>query len=201
MNADFLNRFQGLVTEVNVPKKTYNNFGGYYSRSLEDIFEGIKDLTKKHGILITVSDTLEEIGGEVYVKATATAIDAKGDKSLSSVAYAKTEKEKKKFDACQLTGMASSYARKYALGGLLCLDDVKDSDTRKPEVKPESELKQAFEMRKSGGKWYAKQNGNIYIVPDTAVKGLSMLHKDGIAIPEDELKGFKKLEVGNRNGK
>ena len=116
---------------LKAPKNQRNAFGGYNYRSCEDILEAVKPLLAKAGLLLTISDEIVNIGAEngetrFYVKATATIHSTDGNVSVS--AYAREDLERKGFDGAQLTGSSSSYARKYALCGLLCLDDTKDSD-------------------------------------------------------------------------
>ncbi|EFB5474395.1 recombinase [Escherichia coli] len=110
---------------LNAPKNQRNNFGGYNYRSAEDILEAVKPLLQN--ITLTVSDEIVLIGNRYYVKATATLSD--GEDEISVTAYAREEESKKGMDASQLTGATSSYARKYALNGLFCIDDAKDPDT------------------------------------------------------------------------
>jgi len=116
--------------ELKAPKNQYNSFGKYKYRSAEDILEAVKPLCAENGLLLTLSDTLENIGERYYVKATASVIDAKNKIEVASVtAYAREEETKKGMDGSQITGTASSYARKYALNGLFLIDDTKDADT------------------------------------------------------------------------
>ena len=112
--------------ELKAPKNQRNNFGGYNYRSCEDILEAVKPILAKHGLLLTLSDEMVEVGGRVYVKATAMLRADEG--SVVVTAFAREEEEKKGMDASQITGAASSYARKYALNGLFCIDDTKDAD-------------------------------------------------------------------------
>lgn len=109
------------------PKNQYNNFGKYAYRSCEDITEAVKPLLKEHGLTLTISDTLENIGDRYYVKATV--VLRSGDEALEVHAYAREEETKKGMDGSQITGAASSYARKYALNGLFLIDDTKDADS------------------------------------------------------------------------
>ena len=128
--GDFFKRFIAFQNELKAPKNQYNSYGGFNYRSAEDILEAVKPLESKYGILIFLSDDVVLCGGRVYVKATATAVDANGESEpIKSTAVAREQDEKKKMDAPQITGTASSYARKYALNGLLCIDDTKDADT------------------------------------------------------------------------
>lgn len=116
-----------IQKELKAPKNLENKFGGYKYRNAEGILEAVKPLLHIHGCYVTLSDSIEEIGGRVYVKATAS-ID-KGGESFSVTAYAREAETKKGMDDAQITGAASSYARKYALNGLFLLDDTKDADS------------------------------------------------------------------------
>jgi hypothetical protein len=116
-----------IQKELKAPKNLENKFGGYKYRNAEGILEAVKPLLRLNGCYVTLSDTIEEIGGRVYVKATASI--SKGTESLSVTAYAREAEAKKGMDDAQITGAASSYARKYALNGLFLLDDTKDADS------------------------------------------------------------------------
>lgn len=116
-----------IQQELKAPKGQYNSFGKYKYRSCEDIIEAVKPLLAKNGCRLTLSDEIVEIGGRVYVKATAKIVC--GDESETVTAYAREPEQKKGMDESQITGTASSYARKYALNGLLLIDDTKDADT------------------------------------------------------------------------
>lgn len=129
-----------IQKELKAPKNQYNSFGGYKFRSCEDILESVKPILD--GAILTVSDELVNIGNRYYVKATATFID--GDFKISTTALAREPETKKGFDESQLTGMASSYARKYALNGLFLIDDTKDADTNEyKEITSKAETKPA----------------------------------------------------------
>lgn len=119
-----------IQRELKAPKGQRNNFGNYNYRSCEDILEAVKPLCHKNKCVLTISDEIVEVGGRIYVKALAclTAIDSL-QPIASSTAYARESESKKGMDASQITGSASSYARKYALNGLFCIDDTKDADT------------------------------------------------------------------------
>ena len=129
MENNFLSRVSAVQTELKAPKGRTNKFGGYKYRSCEDIMEAVKPLLAQHQLLLTVSDTLECICDRYYVHATATLWDTTSEASLSNSAYARESEDKKGMDDSQITGTASSYARKYALNGLFCIDDTKDADT------------------------------------------------------------------------
>jgi hypothetical protein len=116
-----------IQSELKAPKGQVNSFGNYKYRSAEDILEAVKPLLTKYGCTLTLSDELVFVGERHYVKATATLIS--GETSVSTTAYAREALSKKGMDESQITGMASSYARKYALNGLFCIDDTRDADT------------------------------------------------------------------------
>jgi len=117
-----------VQSELKAPKGQTNSFGKYKYRSCEDILEALKPILKDQGLTLTLSDDIWLVGTRFYVKATATISAEKGE-SLSVTAYAREEESKKGMDGAQVTGAASSYARKYALNGLFCIDDTKDADT------------------------------------------------------------------------
>ena len=125
MKTELHKKLWTIQQTLNAPKSQRNNFGGYNYRSAEDILEAAKPLLQN--ITLTVSDEIVLIGERYYVKATATLSD--GEDAIAVTAYAREEENKKGMDASQLTGATSSYARKYALNGLFCIDDAKDADT------------------------------------------------------------------------
>nr|DAX43762.1 MAG TPA: ERF superfamily protein [Caudoviricetes sp.] len=115
-----------IQAELKAPKSQYNKFGGYNYRNCEDILEAVKPLCAKHEIVPLLSDEIVMIGDRFYIKATAKVTDGKDE--IATTAYARESKDKKGMDESQITGSASSYARKYALNGLFCIDDTKDAD-------------------------------------------------------------------------
>lgn len=131
---EFIEKIVAIQSELKAPKGQYNSFGKYNYRSCEDILEGVKPLLTKHGLVLTIQDSIDLIGDRFYVKATATITD--GKEQLSTSAYARESLDKKGMDASQVTGATSSYARKYALNGLLAIDDTKDADTMDNNKKP-----------------------------------------------------------------
>lgn len=133
-------KLQAIQSDLKAPKGQKNTFGNYNYRSCEDILEAVKPLLQKQGLVLTISDDVVEVGGRIYVKATA--IIGDGETQTSVSAFARESEDKKGMDAAQITGAASSYARKYALNGLFCIDDTKDADTRdntaeKPKTREE----------------------------------------------------------------
>lgn len=118
-----------VQTELKAPKGQYNSFGKYKYRSCEDILEAVKPLNAKHGVVLTVGDEVVEISNRFYVKATAVFVDIESGEKIINTALAREDDAKKGMDGSQITGTASSYARKYCLNGLFCIDDTKDADT------------------------------------------------------------------------
>lgn len=134
-----------IQSKLIAPKNQYNSFGKYKYRSCEDILEGLKPLLAETKTAITINDDIFEIGGRIYVKATVTLYDCESDESISNCAFAREEDSKKGLDSSQVTGATSSYARKYALNGLFCIDDTKDADATNTHGKEETkaEIKKA----------------------------------------------------------
>lgn len=138
-----------VQNELKAPKSQYNSFGKYNYRNAEDIFEAAKPICFKYGLFLSISDEVIEVGGSLFVESTATITD--GEKSFNVKAQAGLDLNRKGMDKAQASGASSSYARKYALGGLFLLDDTKDADATnthgkapkksvsKPELKLNSE--------------------------------------------------------------
>lgn len=135
-----------IQKELNAPKNQYNAFGKYNYRSCEDILEAVKPLLPK-GYFIILSDKMINLGDRYYVRAEVAF--GNGEQAITATAYARESLDKKGMDQSQITGAASSYARKYALNGLLLIDDAKDADTRdnsKTSKKTEIEVDQEDEF-------------------------------------------------------
>ena len=118
-----------VQNELKAPKDKRNNFGGYNYRSCEGILEAVKPLLQEQGLMLTIKDEVVNIGDRYYVRATALLDDISSNGEIAITALAREEEAKKGMDASQITGTASSYARKYALNGLFLIDDTKDADT------------------------------------------------------------------------
>lgn len=141
-----------IQEELKAPKNLRNSFGGYNYRNAESILEALKPLLVKYGATVTITDTIEEIGGRIYVKATAAIWDTErkdvaniNNIPISVEAFAREAETKKGMDDAQVTGATSSYARKYALNGLFLLDDTEDVDSeayqkaaREPQSAPQA---------------------------------------------------------------
>jgi hypothetical protein len=169
-----------IQQELKAPKGQYNSFGKYNYRSCEDILEAVKPICAKYKALLTISDDLVFMGDRYYIKATAALLDTEAQediidittrkatvvaKKIENTAFAREEETKKGMDGSQITGTASSYARKYALNGLFCIDDTKDADTdefKKQEEKPEPKVDKKIMdlMIELAAKYAELKNGN-----------------------------------------
>jgi len=128
MSYNIRQKLQGIQSSLKAPKGQTNKFGGYKYRSCEDILTAVKPLLAEWGCSLVIQDDIVEVGGRVYVKATASLADNDSEMAISSSAFAREAETKKGMDDAQITGSASSYARKYALNGLFAIDDTKDPD-------------------------------------------------------------------------
>ena len=127
-----------IQSELKAPKGQYNTFGKYKYRSCEDILEAVKPLCVKYATVLTVEDEIVNIGERFYIKATAKLSDCEGNETITISAFAREADTKTGMDLSQLTGATSSYARKYALNGMFCIDDTKDADTDEYAAKQQS---------------------------------------------------------------
>jgi len=180
-----------IQNEAKVSKDLYNDFGKYNYRSAETIFEMVKPLCEKYGVTLSVTDDISYKGDRYYVIAFATIVDhADPDSKITVSASAREAETKKGMDDAQVTGACSSYARKYALGGLFCLDDNKDPDTNehaeqleKAQAKEDKEVKKlqekAFSLAVNLGykddaeayhKMSSKENANYFKVTPNELK-------------------------------
>ena len=190
-------RLLRVQRDLKAPKNQYNSFGKYRYRSCEDILEGVKPILQEYGCAIVLSDTIEQIGDRFYVKATATFYDCETGESVSNTAYARESDDKKGMDASQITGTASSYARKYALNGLLLIDDTKDADT--DENRNETTGRARSEAAKKGmatKDQNALESANQIISEKDVLVLKEMMQKKGID-PNQKWKGKELSELTN----
>lgn len=152
LSTGLLKKLADIQHELKAPKNQYNSFGKYNYRSCEDILEGVKPLLKKHDTTLTIKDELVCVGNRYYVKAIATLFDCLTGETIENTAYAREEESKKGMDGSQVTGACSSYARKYALNGLLLIDDTKDADTDQFKKATESKPKTREQPKKTSDK-------------------------------------------------
>ena len=135
MNKEFIAKLAKMQKDLKAPKSQWNKFGKYHYRSCEDILEGLKVVLGD--CIVTIQDDVVMVGDRIYVKAMASVSD--GESTITNTAFARESLTKKGMDDSQITGTASSYARKYALNGLFLIDDTKDADSMdnsQPERKP-----------------------------------------------------------------
>lgn len=131
-----MKKLVAVQAALKAPKGQFNKFGGYKYRSCEDILEAVKPLLLEQGLQLTITDEPVEVGGRIYIKATAKVTD--GSETAAVSGYAREAETKKGMDESQITGTASSYARKYALNGLFLIDDTKDADATNEHQKPKA---------------------------------------------------------------
>lgn len=170
-----------IQQKINVPKSQENEYSHYKYRSCEDILEAVKPILAETKTLLTLDDEIIERNGRFYVKATATLISVEDGKldTITNNAYAREEETKKGLDASQITGSCSSYARKYALGGLFLLNDAKDADTmdnREPEERQQAPKRITdTQAKKLAVKCEAENIDTALILKQFKVKALSEL--------------------------
>lgn len=173
-------KLMNIQKELKAPKGQYNSFGKYKYRSCEDILESVKPLLEKYKVTIILSDKLEQIGERYYIRAKAILIDTESNNSIENTAYAREEETKKGMDGSQITGTSSSYARKYALNGLLLIDDTKDADTD--------------EFTKENNKGKTKEEPKEKKITPGQLKVLSKLYTGDNLVKLLELNKIDKLE-------
>lgn len=138
-------KLMNIQTKIKAPKNLYNSFGKYKYRNAEGICEAVKPYLAEEGCSLTLADEIIEVGGRVYVRATATLYDNETGNNIHVSALAREAEKKAGMDDSQITGTASSYARKYALNGLFLLDDTKDADSDEHHTEVEEKKKKAEE--------------------------------------------------------
>lgn len=140
-----------IQQKLKAPKNQHNKFGNYNYRSCEDILEAVKPILAEAKCILTISDQIMNIGERFYVCAMAKLTDIESGEAISNTAYAREETERKGSDGSQITGAASSYARKYCLNGLFLIDDTKDADTNESkEMEQKAEEKEQAKKPKKG---------------------------------------------------
>ena len=149
-----------VQAELKAPKEQYNNFGKYTYRSCEDILEAVKPLLAKNKATLRIADEIMLIGERFYIKATATFADIETGEAVTNTAFAREDETKKGMDGSQITGTASSYARKYCLNGLFLIDDTKDADTDEYKIQ-QDEAKKSVSKPKQNKVTSTNDNGNV----------------------------------------
>ena len=159
-----------IQSELKAPKSQFNKFGGYKYRKAEDILEAVKPLLNKQKCTLTITDDIVMIGNRIYVKATATIKNEKGECETTN-GWAREEETKKGMDGSQITGASSSYARKYALNGLFAIDDNADSDTTNDGQHQEAQQQAQTQQP------VAKQTASPQYHPNDLNEGLAYLSR------------------------
>ena len=171
MEHEKLNIAQKLLhvqQNLKAPKGQYNSFGKYHYRSCEDIQEALKPLLAEVKAVLLISDEIVQIGDRFYIRAAASLQDVESGEKITNIAYARECESKAGMDAAQITGSCSSYARKYALNGLFCIDDAKDPDSMEngtdarqqdsgAKNRSNSRARQQSSNNRSGGVLYVNQ--------------------------------------------
>ena len=152
-----------IQSNLKAPKNQFNSFGNYKYRSCEDILEAVKPLLKEVNCALTTGDEIVVIGNRIYVKATARLETSDGRVFVNS-AFAREPESKKGMDESQVTGMASSYARKYALNGLFCIDDTRDADTMNNSEAPKTSSKKKAEPAPAPTPEAKAEDDKLYLV-------------------------------------
>ena len=191
---EFNEKIREVQTQIKAPKNLYNSFGKYKYRNAEGILEAVKPYLSGYNLCLTLSDEIVQVGERYYVKATATIYDGMGSGSMSVSAYAREAATKKGMDDSQITGTASSYARKYALNGLFLLDDTKDADTDENRI--ERDNRQAATISKTEAKtlYSMLQKRGIDVndfMSEKNIQKLSDLSPEEYAATVRELEGGK----------
>lgn len=169
MGKEFIKKVADIQLKLKAPKTQYNKFGEYNYRNLEDILMAVKPILD--GLVLTISDDIKLVGTEIYVFSTATLTD--GESEISNTAAARETMVKKKYDSSQLTGSASSYARKYCLNGLFGIDDTRDADSENNEQQPKPQ--QQTKKQDDDKPWYSDA------VWETEVEGITNAIRGGMS--------------------
>ncbi len=184
-----------IQVRLKAPKTQENKFGGYKYRSLEDIQEALKPLLAEHGAAVKLWDDIVQVGDRIYVKASAALVmgdDVVCDNMIISTAYAREPLVKKGMDESQITGAASSYARKYAMNGLFAIDDTRDADSTNDHGRSEQTQAQA-PVRKAGD----ELGGEVVCINAAQVATINgLLLKSGILEEKTRMVSFGKRYLG-----
>jgi len=192
-----LNIYQKLLNiqaELKAPKNQYSEFGKYNYRSCEDILEALKPLMIETKTILTITDEMVQVGDRYYVKSIATLIDTEELGEIKATAYAREDENKAKMDLSQMTGSASSYARKYALNGLFAIDETKDADAN-PNTENNQDGKEEIITKNTGNK--KTDNKKTKPLSDAQIKRLYTLGKIA-GYDENTVKGHVKVRF-NKN--
>jgi hypothetical protein len=196
--AKKLNVYQKLAQvqkNLKAPKGQYNSFGKYHYRSLEDINEAAKPLCVDNGLVLNYYDDIILIGDRYYVKATAKVTDSESGDVIEAYGYAREEESKRGMDGAQVTGGASSYARKYAANGLFSLDDTKDADTDENVVESQNKAKTTTQKKTTTTKKAEPKQDNSEL--EQLISEIDILVREKVVINKSAV---SKLVKDNNNG-
>lgn len=176
-------KLTSIQTSLKAPKGQFNSFGKYHYRSCEDILEALKNHLASTKTAIVINDEIIAVGTRIYVKATVTLLDDESEETITATSSARESEEKKGMDSSQLTGATSSYARKYALNGLFCIDDNKDADSSDNSKEQKQEQKQEqYKCEKCGKPFEAWTNKNGDVWSTAQVASYSKKQNNGVAL-------------------
>lgn len=192
---EFNEKIREVQTQIKAPKSLYNSFGKYKYRNAEGILEAVKPYLSEYNLCLTLNDEIVQVGERYYVKATAAIYDGMGSGSMSVSAYAREAATKKGMDDSQITGTASSYARKYALNGLFLLDDTKDADTDENRIERDNrQMSTTISKTEAKALYSMLQKRNIDVndfMMERNINKLSDLSSEEYAATVRELEGGK----------
>lgn len=171
--------------KLNAPKSKYNKFGGYYYRSAEDILDGVKDILDEIKATLVLSDEIVQVADRIYIKANATFVDIESGEKIENTSFAREPISVKGMSDPQITGASSTYARKYALNGLFCIDDTVDDDTEELKNEKNNRIKQENKQA-SQSKQNTQQQSNPTNTETTEVDQNLIPH--GGMITQEQLK-------------
>jgi hypothetical protein len=175
-----------IQAELKAPKGQTNNFGKYKYRSAEDIIEAVKPILNKYGTALVISDEVVQVGDRIYIKATASLMHL--EEVISVHGWAREEEFKKGMDAAQITGSASSYARKYALNGLFAIDDTKDADATNQHQDEVGEEKRMFLITLLENTTWEEEMKSKVAIKISAITSLEQYNKALKSINQNQIK-------------
>ncbi len=167
--ANIYEKLSRIQCELRAPKNQFNNYGNYKYRSCEDVLEAVKPICQKYRTTLIISDSIKYTEGRFYVMATVELRDWDSDYKITNTAYAREADSKKGMDTSQVTGSTSTYARKYALNGLFCIDDTKDTDTNHYEEEARNRQKEQQKKDDELAKEWKEWSDNRYRMDELGI--------------------------------
>lgn len=195
---NLLTKLMQVQQDLKAPKNQYNSFGKYKYRSCEDILQAARPLCNANGLVITMSDAVEAVGARFYIKATVTVTDVDTGESFSTHAMAREEDSKKGMDAAQVTGAASSYARKYSLCAMFAIDDTKDADTDEYSQTSQNRAGTSKQSQRDSSPADVKKGSENAELKDRAVKKVMAIQKEN-GISNEQVKAVISWKFGKES--